>query len=250
MAPAPVADAAEAANGATNETPTKTKKPRKTPVKKVKAVDGENGEPAAEGVEITPAKKPRKTPVKKENKLAKEAEEGAANAEEPTTPKAAAPKKRGPKKKVEPATPNGGDENGNVEMATPATKGAAKSSVKKRGPAKAADGETPTKKSKAAAGETKRGAASKFPECWAEFTPEDKLIVNMRKEGKAWPEIEAAWTEITGRKPGTDVTRKRYTKLEAVAQEFKDEDVQTTPLPPSFLLSFCFFLCASVCSIY
>ncbi len=174
-------------------------------------------------------KKPRKTPVKKEKPTTKKAEEGAAIAEEPTTPKAAAPKKRGPKKKVEPVTPNGGNENGDAEMFTPATNGAAKSSGKKRGPAKVADGETPTKKSKAA-GETPKRAkagATKFPECWAEFSPEDKLIVTMRKEGKAWPDIEAAWTEITGRKPGTDVTRKRFVKLEAVAQDFKGEDVST-----------------------
>ena len=158
---------------------------------------------------------------------------------EPSTPKPAAPKKRAPKKKAEPVTPGGGDD-GDVEIATPVTNGGAKPSGKKRAPAKVADGETPTKKPKAAVGsENKRGTAGKFPECWAEFTPEDKLIVNMRRAGQNWTEIEAAWTEITGRKPGTDVTRKRYTKLEAVAQEFKDEDVSTDQLIS--ILAFIYF---------
>lgn len=110
---------------------------------------------------------------------------------------------------------------------TPATNGAAKSSAKKRASFKAAEGETPTKKTKAA-GETRAKApAVKFPECWAEFVEEDKLIVNMRKAGKAWPEIEAAFAELTGKTPGKDSIRKRYPKLEAVSQDFKDEDVSS-----------------------
>ncbi|KAH7370451.1 hypothetical protein BKA65DRAFT_562180 [Rhexocercosporidium sp. MPI-PUGE-AT-0058] len=217
-------------------TPTKgAKKPRKTPVKKTKVVaeDGENEEAVAGDAETetpTKAKKPHKTPVKKENVKPKEGED--ANAEEPTTPKAAAPKKRGPAKKksdatpVTPATPTGA-ENGDVGMTTPATNGATKSSGKKRGQAKAAVGETPTKKSKAAAGDTpaKRAGGTKFPECWAEFCAEDKLIVNMRREGKKWEEIEPAWTALTGSVPGKDSLRKRFAKLEAVAQDFNDDDL-------------------------
>ncbi|KAH9218038.1 hypothetical protein DL95DRAFT_490596 [Leptodontidium sp. 2 PMI_412] len=219
------------------ETQTKVKPARKTPVKKSKVVaeDGENGDVVSgDGETETPAKvkNPRKTPVKKENVKPKEGEE--ADAEEPTTPKAAAPKKRGPNKKkgdatpATPATPTGA-ENGDVNMTTPATNGGAKSSGKKRGPVKAADGETPTKKPKAAPGETPdkraKAAAVKFPECWAEFTEEDKLIVNMRKANKGWIEIENAWAELSGKKPGKDSIRKRYPRLEAVSQDFKDEDL-------------------------
>ena len=111
----------------------------------------------------------------------------------------------------------------------PATNGGAKSSGKKRGPAKAANGETPTKKAKATNGDTpaKRGGGTKFPECWAEFCEEDKLIVNMRRDGKKWEEIEPAWTKITGTVPGKDSLRKRWAKLEAVAQDFNDADVSS-----------------------
>ncbi|KAK0112838.1 hypothetical protein ONS95_014566 [Cadophora gregata] len=217
------------------ETPTKVKKPRKTPVKKEKPVtnDAEDGETATHDAEAeTPtktAKKPRKPAVKKEKPAPREGEEATGDAEEPTTPKAAAPKKRGPAKKkadATPATPNGA-ENGDVEMTTPATNGAPKSAGKKRGPTKAANGETPTKKAKATNGDTpaKRAAGTKFPECWAEFCEEDKLIVNMRRQGKKWEEIEPAWTEITGTVPGKDSLRKRFAKLEAVAQDFNEADL-------------------------
>ncbi|PVH83636.1 hypothetical protein DL98DRAFT_652444 [Cadophora sp. DSE1049] len=218
------------------ETPTKAKKPRKPSAKKEKPVakEVEDGEAATGDADAdTPTKatkKPRKPAVKKEKPAPKDGEEASGDAEEPTTPKAAASKKRGPaKKKVDatPATPNGGGENGDVEMTTPATNGVPKSSGKKRGPAKATNGETPTKKTKATNGDTpaKRGAGTKFPECWAEFCEEDKLIVNMRRQGKKWEEIEPAWTEITGVVPGKDSLRKRWAKLEAVAQDFNDADI-------------------------
>ncbi|KAL2071137.1 hypothetical protein VTL71DRAFT_12372 [Oculimacula yallundae] len=98
--------------------------------------------------------------------------------------------------------------------------------TKKRGPTKAADGEIPSKKSKAAdTTGVKRSQPPRIPECWAEFKPEDKLIVNMRREGKKWDEIEPAWTAITGTTPGKDSLRKKYAKLEAVAQDFNGGDL-------------------------
>ncbi|KAL2066169.1 hypothetical protein VTL71DRAFT_2240 [Oculimacula yallundae] len=245
----PVAETDENGEAATTgdvdtETPVKPKKPRKTPVKKEKAAieTGENedaGSGDAEGevptTKVTPAKKPRKTPVKKENVKPKEevsAKEGDdEEAEEPTTPKAVPKKRAAPKKKADatPATPVGA-EDGDAEMATPGTSGktpATKSTGKKRGPNKAADGETPTKKSKAGNGFPTAGkrAATKFPECWAEFTEEDKLLVTMKREGHKIGAIETAWTALTGRAPGTDSLRKRIPKLEAVAQDFDDSDV-------------------------
>ncbi|KAJ5042093.1 uncharacterized protein L3040_004651 [Drepanopeziza brunnea f. sp. 'multigermtubi'] len=185
-----------------------------TPVEKAKAAP-------AKKTKATPAKKTKAAPAKTENVQQTGEEstgEEATSAEEPTTPKATAPKKKAPKKK--PVTP-GADKD--VEMAAPATNGITKSAVKKRAAAKVADGETPTKKAKATP-KLKAGGV-KFPESWAEFSEEDKLIVNMRKSGKSWTEIEAAWTVLTGRKPGTDTTRKRFAKLEPVAQDFKNEDL-------------------------
>ncbi|CAL3971448.1 unnamed protein product [Diplocarpon coronariae] len=227
------------------ETPKKnvamSKGPRKTPVKKSKAEaavhvsDDMPAEPTEGGAEITtpakPVKKPRKTPVKKENvkpATCKEGEE-AGSADEPTTPKAAAPKKRAPKKKADPVTPGTPGEDADMMATTPPGRGATKSSVKKRAAVKAADDETPTKKAKAAAGDISgkrtKTAAERFPESWSDFSEQDKLIVNMKKSGKPWPEIESAWTAITRVAPGKDSLRKRFAKLAAVAVEFDEDDV-------------------------
>ncbi|OWP02151.1 hypothetical protein B2J93_3583 [Marssonina coronariae] len=227
------------------ETPKKnvamSKGPRKTPVKKSKAEaavhvsDDMPAEPTEGGAEITtpakPVKKPRKTPVKKENvkpATCKEGEE-AGSADEPTTPKAAAPKKRAPKKKADPVTPGTPGEDADMMATTPPGRGATKSSVKKRAAVKAADDETPTKKAKAAAGDISgkrtKTAAERFPESWSDFSEQDKLIVNMKKSGKPWPEIESAWTAITRVAPGKDSLRKRFAKLAAVAVEFDEDDL-------------------------
>ncbi|EKD21034.1 hypothetical protein MBM_00147 [Drepanopeziza brunnea f. sp. 'multigermtubi' MB_m1] len=215
---------AERKGSADKSKATPAEKKKAAPVKKSKAApvkkENANGGPAKK-TKATPAKKTKAAPAKTENVQQTGEEstgEEATSAEEPTTPKATAPKKKAPKKK--PVTP-GADKD--VEMAAPATNGITKSAVKKRAAAKVADGETPTKKAKATP-KLKAGGV-KFPESWAEFSEEDKLIVNMRKSGKSWTEIEAAWTVLTGRKPGTDTTRKRFAKLEPVAQDFKNEDL-------------------------
>ncbi|KAK2624524.1 hypothetical protein QTJ16_006474 [Diplocarpon rosae] len=232
------------------ETPKKnvarSKAPRKTPVKKARAEgivqDNEDlpVEPAEGGAENTtpakPVKKLRKPPVKKENvkPTASNGGEEDAAADEPTTPKAAAPKKRTVKKKADPVTPGAEDEDAGMLAATPTSKFATKSSVKKRVAAKAADDETPTKKAKATAGDMSgkraKATAEKFPESWSDFSEQDKLIVNMKKSGKPWPEIESAWTKITGVTPGKDSIRKRFAKLEAVAVEFDEDDVSADRL--------------------
>ncbi|XMA10561.1 hypothetical protein WAI453_003352 [Rhynchosporium graminicola] len=228
------------------ETPVKAKKtpgPKKAAVKKGKTVteNGENDETTSGDAEVeTPVKgakktRAKKTPVKKENETPKEdaaSKEGEDNAEvdQPTTPKAI-PKKRGPNKKKADTTPAGAkNEDDDVDMTTPATKGTAKTlaskpSTKKRASASEADGETPTKKSKAAAnGTPAKRAVTKFPECWAEFSEEDKIIVTMKQAKSSWKAIEDAWTAITGTKPGDSVLRKRFAKLELVAQDFEDKD--------------------------
>lgn len=148
--------------------------------------------------------------------------DGDATPAEPTTPKPVTKRGRPTKAKV-PATPN---EDGEAPATAP------KSSAK-RGAAKTADGETPSKKPKAAPKTPKAAAAPKagFPTCWEEFSEEDKLIVTMRRDKAAWQEIEAALEKITGNKPGKDVTRKKYAKLEAVATIFAPGDVSLCSSP-------------------
>lgn len=80
-----------------------------------------------------------------------------------------------------------------------------------------------------------KGKANKFPESWDEFSEGDKLIVNLRKEGKKWDEVEKAWINVTGEVPGKDVLRKREAKLRAVAVEFKAGDVSSPSLSIIFL---------------
>ena len=104
-------------------------------------------------------------------------------------------------------------------LKTPATK-----TPKKRATPAKADGETPAKKPKVAP------KGSSFPTCWDEFSEEDRLIVTMRRAGTAWPAIETEWEKITKRNPGKDVIRKRFARLDAVAQVFKVGDVSLTPL--------------------
>lgn len=220
------------------EVPVKAKTPRKTPVKKTttQAADAEDVtlEPTVEGDAeanpTKPAKKPRKTPVKKgkAKPVVAEGEDATAAADDPTTPEANAPKKRVLRKKSEPVTTGAGED---VDMNNPPT---AKASGKKRAAPNATGGETPAKKGKAATGDApgKRGkvAPEKFPECWSDFSDTDKLIVNMRKSGKGWPEIEAEWTALSGKTPGTDSLRKRFAKLQAVAVEFNEDDVSLKTL--------------------
>ena len=163
---------------------------------------------------------------------------------EPTTPKAKAPKKRMPKKEIKTETSDNDDGDDNVAPFTAST--AKPNSGKKRGADVVADGETPTKKTKAPlkvatpktpkeakipkpktpkTPKTPKAAAGSFPATAADFTEADRLIVNMKAEGAGWPAIISAWEELTGKTAGKDVIRKRYPKLMAVAQEFKYGDV-------------------------
>lgn len=181
--------------------------------------------PATEATAKTPVKKGRGRPKKApETEVASPAEgaEGDATPAEPTTPKPTAKRGR-PAKAKTPATPN---EDGEAPATAP-------KSTTKRGAAKAADGETPSKKQKAAPKAPKAAAAPKagFPTCWEEFSEEDKLIVTMRRDKAAWTDIEAALEKITGNKPGKDVTRKKYAKLEAIATIFAPGDVSVPLLP-------------------
>jgi hypothetical protein len=103
---------------------------------------------------------------------------------------------------------------------------------KKRATPAKAEGETPAKKAKPA-------PKGSFPTCWDDFSEEDKLIVTMRRAGSAWTVIETEWEKITKRNPGKDVIRKRFARLEAVAQVFKVGDVSLAFLFLSLYTSFC-----------
>ena len=220
--------------------------PATVPATSSAAVVAAEGAPATEGGPIK-VKKGRKPSAKKAAAI-----EGDTAGAEPTTPKASAPRKRTPAKKKDIAPKVADNDEANGDMTTPATDNKAKSSGKKRGAAKAGSDETPTKKGKtvgSADAETPTPAkrakskSEKFPTQWSEFSATDKLIVNMRKAGKPWPEIETAWSGLSGKKPGTDSIRKRFAKLEAVAQEFKPADV--SPLASSQLN-----LCTNVFNLY
>lgn len=140
-----------------------------------------------------------------------------------------------------PTTPTVGEDG--KEIPVPASTPA--KSTGKRAATKAADGETPTKKPKATPAKAKasaKGGKVAFPTCWEEFSEEDKLIMNLRKNDKmAWPEIDTELEKITGVKPGKDSTRKRFAKLDAVSTHFPDEDVSLA----SCLLSFFTYWLAS-----
>ena len=126
---------------------------------------------------------------------------------------------------------------------SPTTPIAVLSAKKRSAAAKAKDdtsAEVPTKKRKTATPKAKTAAAAaaattpkstskgkpiKVPESYDEFSASDKLLVNLRKEGKGWEEVEKAWTALTGVVPGKDVLRKREAKLRPLAVEWKAGDV-------------------------
>jgi hypothetical protein len=164
-----------------------------------------------------PAKGQAKKGPGRPRKIKADSEGGEGDAlAAPSTPKT--PAKRG--RQAKPKTPQTTIDGSEVPPTAP------KSSVK-RGAAEVGN-ETPSKKPKAT---PKTPAAAKvgFPTCWEEFADEDKMIVNMRRDKVAWPEIEAEWEKMTGSKPGKDVLRKKYAKLEAVATIFAPGDVIIRP---------------------
>ncbi|RFU28466.1 hypothetical protein B7463_g7892, partial [Scytalidium lignicola] len=157
---------------------------------------------------VTPSKKGKKA-VKKEGVTNGDDKMATPTSKTKRTPKGKATGKA--KVKVE--------GNNTPDPATPGGEGVA-TSGKRRG-SKAVDGETPTKKVRKPA-----AVKDKLPESQAEFSEGDRLLIAMKKENKPWPEIQDAWTNVTGIVPGKDVLRKRYAKLLAVAQDWKEGDAQ------------------------
>lgn len=181
------------------------------------AKDCEATDTASSNVVVTTAvsRKPLAKTTKQENN---------EDSDEPTTPTTLSKKKLTPEAKKGAAATKAAE---NGEVATEP-----KSSGKKRGGVKTKVGDhTPTKKQKvegkATDGTAKRAKApaNKFPESQSEFSPQDKLIYEMRKAGKNFDEIAPHWTAMTGIPPGKDLLRKRYSRLAAVGKDWQVADV-------------------------
>ncbi|TLD38767.1 Peptidyl-prolyl cis-trans isomerase-like 4 [Venturia nashicola] len=90
---------------------------------------------------------------------------------------------------------------------------------KKRGPAKAKDEESPSKKAKGAID------GKLIPNNESELMELDRVLIQMREGGSSWIQIAAEWEEKTGKKVWDSTVRKRYTKLKASLARVKDEDM-------------------------
>jgi hypothetical protein len=139
---------------------------------------------------------------------------------------------------AEPSTPKQPTKRGRPAFKkTPVTDhdAAPKLSAKKRAATQTAGGEASTKRLRATTTTKpiKAGGVGKtpFPTCWEEFGEDDRLIVTMRRAKSSWSEIEAAWEKLTSNKPGKDVIRKKYAKLEAIATIFAPGDVSLAKFP-------------------
>lgn len=151
------------------------------------------------------------TPVKKGNKKA------ALNNGATPTKKTPAPKKASIKKSSAKAKNQGeNDEDGATPLAPT-------SSAKKR--SADANNDTPSKKRATGGGARANG----IPSSKSKLSEEDKLIIDMKDNGRGWKEIEAEWAKITGKAPGIDYCRKRYPKLKAATVEWADGDVSLQP---------------------
>ncbi|TAQ84509.1 hypothetical protein B7494_g7170 [Chlorociboria aeruginascens] len=103
---------------------------------------------------------------------------------------------------------------------TPASKGL----TKKRPAEKSSNDKRAPKKSK-----PNRGARSKqpMPKSVDEFSEADRLLCDLRDEGKSWDEITVKYMKCLGiTKPGKDVIRKRYGKLIRIGKEWSEDDVE------------------------
>jgi hypothetical protein len=156
-----------------------------------------------------------------------EAREAAENAAEvalkntemikdPATPVKA---KKGPAK-ARINSPDGG------VLVTPASK--RKRGVKALANQDGEDAGTPTKKKKANA----------LPTCRAELSDADKLLLDMKKAGKPWAEINPEWAKLSGVEPQKSTLSVRYSRIMANLTEWKDGDVSFPILP----LSTCWLL--------
>ncbi|KAE9988770.1 hypothetical protein EG328_007374 [Venturia inaequalis] len=97
--------------------------------------------------------------------------------------------------------------------ATPKKRKATKNEAKDGGETE----ESPTKKSKPV---TKQG----IPDRLEDLSPEDRMLMHMKADGKTMKEIGEAWFVMTGAKHTSLSTR--YNRIKAAIARVKDEDLQ------------------------
>ncbi|KFY31843.1 hypothetical protein V493_00746 [Pseudogymnoascus sp. VKM F-4281 (FW-2241)] len=131
-------------------------------------------------------------------------------------------------------TPNGASSPvGAVEEPT-TPKGKKKPAAKSRAANKRAvneDGDedaftTPTKKIKAVAGTPKSGKGMAIGTSKNELSHEDKVLLQMKKDGKGWPEIREKWAQMTGNTVGGSTLPNRYARIMANLTDWKDGDIE------------------------
>lgn len=136
-------------------------------------------------------------------------------------------------------TPNGGNSPINIaEPTTPKTKKlAAKAraanatpNAKNKRAVNEDDGDndaftTPTKKIKAIVGTPKSGKGMAIGTSKDDLSHEDKVLVQMKQDGKGWPEIREKWKEMTGKTVGGSTLPNRYARIMANLTDWKYGDV-------------------------
>ncbi|OBT72338.1 hypothetical protein VF21_09459 [Pseudogymnoascus sp. 05NY08] len=88
---------------------------------------------------------------------------------------------------------------------------------------------TPTKKIKAAVGTPKSGGNGKGMAIGAskdQLSHEDQVLLQMKKDGKSWPEIREKWKEMTGKTVGGSTLPNRYARIMANLTDWKDGDIE------------------------
>jgi hypothetical protein len=194
----------------------------KTPRKRVPKKQG-NGIMNAEGDRVDSSEEkgvdaPKPTPKKRGPKAKNvdvDGENGDADVEdgfEPAIPKAMSVKKRTPKAKKEPSSENG-----------PSTSSSSKKRASLGGASEIDDG-TPSKKQRAT---HSKGPSNKVPTSRSELTEADKLVLQLKKEGKTWVEITTAVSALTGLHYGRSTLGNRYAKIIDALTEWKDGDVSS-----------------------
>ncbi|OBT60936.1 hypothetical protein VE03_09277 [Pseudogymnoascus sp. 23342-1-I1] len=85
---------------------------------------------------------------------------------------------------------------------------------------------TPTKKIKAIVGTPKSGKGMAIGTSKDELSHEDKVLVQMKRDGKGWPEIREKWKEMTGKTVGGSTLPNRYARIMANLTDWKDGDIE------------------------
>ncbi|KAF4631176.1 hypothetical protein G7Y89_g6953 [Cudoniella acicularis] len=147
------------------------------------------------------------------------------DAAEPSTPKAAATKKKAtPKKRKAAATTDGGE-------------GSAKKTKNNKGESVAAGGAAASPRVchflislvpiTILKSITPPCQSACHPRAFPELFETDRLLVNLRRAGKSWAEIEPEWTKLNGAPPGSkDTLRKRFAKLEQSLVEVSSAQIK------------------------